>query len=393
MLANEIIKREKQYLQSLVDNGQIETKKLEVKSGLPGTKREEKIEFLADVSSFANTIGGELIYGVLQDKNTGKLDKVKGIEVENVDEEVQRLESMIRDGLQPRIPVKEIFPIPWENSKIVLIIRIPKSMIGPHRVISGGHDKFYARNSNGKYPMDVDELRISFNFSQSIKEKIKNFHLDRIAQLRANVTPVPFYEGPKLIMHFIPLNSFLSLEEYDLSYYYRHPEQLHPVRAHAWHSQYNLDGIISFYRPSGDAESHTYVQLYRDGIIETVTILNGSEKNFYISRLERELVNDLNYYLNVQKKIGVQPDIFFFLTLSGVKGFKIPSAPFESFPGEIHEIDRDVLDLPEVVVSQFDINSGKFLRSLFNLLWNACGYPESPNYDREGNWKLESRFG
>lgn len=283
MLKEEIIIKEKQYLKSLVDSGQIETKTLEVKSNLPGTGREEKIEFLADVSSFANTMGGNLLFGVKQDKNTGKLAEIDGIEVKNVDEEIQRLESMMRDGLQPRVPIKEILPIPWSNSKIVLIIRISNSMIGPHRVIFRGHDKFYARNSNGKYPMDVDELRISFNFSHSIKEKIRNFQLDRIAKLNANETPVPFSEGPKLIMHFIPVNSFFSLQEYNLSYFFQHPGELHPMGASSFHCQYNLDGIISFFRPSSDEQSQTFVQLYRNGTIEAATlIINHQRKKFYI---------------------------------------------------------------------------------------------------------------
>jgi len=389
MDSEEIINKEKQYLESLVNNEQIETKRLEVKSELPGNTRAEKIEFLADISSLANTAGGDLIFGVKQDKDTGKISELVGIKKGNIDNEIQCLENMMRDGIQPRIPVKEIFPVPWLNKKTILIIRVSKSMIGPHRIIFGGHDKFYARNANGKYPMDVSELRTSFNFLQSIVEKIKNFHLDRIANLNANDTPVPFFKGPKMTIHLIPLSSFYSLHEFDLSYYFKNPKYLHPMGGSSWHNQYNLDGVISFYRPSDGIESHTYVQLYRNGIIEAVSLIDGNnQKKFFINDVEKGLAREIANYLNVQKKIGIQPDINVFITLSGIKGFKIPNPPFSSFPGEIHEIDRDVLDLPELLISQYDIDPGKLLRCHFDLLWNSCGFPYSPNYDKDGNWKL-----
>ena len=51
-------------------------------------------------------------------------------------------------------------------------------------------------------------------------------------------------------------------------------------------------------------------------------------------------------------------------------------------------LDKDVLDLPEIRITQFDMNIGEMLRPHFNLLWNACGFPFSPNYDKEGNWKI-----
>jgi hypothetical protein len=51
-------------IQSLVDNKVAEAKIIEYKSVLPGASDGDKREFLSDVSSFANTIGGHLIYGV-----------------------------------------------------------------------------------------------------------------------------------------------------------------------------------------------------------------------------------------------------------------------------------------------------------------------------------------
>ena len=45
-------------LKSLIDNSVIERKTLDYKAALPGNSESDKKEFLADISSFANSIGG-----------------------------------------------------------------------------------------------------------------------------------------------------------------------------------------------------------------------------------------------------------------------------------------------------------------------------------------------
>jgi len=193
-------------LQALKDNSVSEGKTIEYKQSLPSKSDSGKKEFLADVSSFANASGGDLIYGVSESK--GIITAIDGLEVDDVAQEISRLENIIRTGIQPRLTSVTISPpIPLENSKVALIIRIPKSWISPHRVSFKGHDKFYSRNSNGKYPLDVTELRVAFNLSETITERIRNFRQGRISKIVANETPVPFYDNAKIVLHLIPIIS------------------------------------------------------------------------------------------------------------------------------------------------------------------------------------------
>jgi len=55
-------------LQNLIDNAVAEGRTIEYKQALPGGTDSEKKEFLADVSSFANTAGGDLLFGISEDK-------------------------------------------------------------------------------------------------------------------------------------------------------------------------------------------------------------------------------------------------------------------------------------------------------------------------------------
>jgi predicted HTH transcriptional regulator len=58
-------------------------------------------EFLKDVSSFANTAGGHLIIGM--DETAGIPTAITPLIGIDSDQELQRLENMARDGLEPRI--------------------------------------------------------------------------------------------------------------------------------------------------------------------------------------------------------------------------------------------------------------------------------------------------
>jgi hypothetical protein len=42
--------------------------------------------------------------------------------------------------------------------------------------------------------------------------------------------------------------------------------------------------------------------------------------------------------------------------------------------------------LPEVVVDDFSANPQAILRPLFNMVWNAYGYPRAFSYDESGKW-------
>src|SRR6266508_3467125 len=64
-----------------------------------GTSDDAKREFLADVSSFANTVGGHVVIGM--DEDEGIASNLLGIDVPDVDAETLRLENILRDGLDP----------------------------------------------------------------------------------------------------------------------------------------------------------------------------------------------------------------------------------------------------------------------------------------------------
>src|SRR4030067_1006558 len=216
MIQKDLSKISQQDLQSLIDNSVIERKSLDYKKTLPGNSDSDKKEFLAYVSSFANASGGDLIFGISQDNATGIPKELEGLEIENVDQEILRISSIIRDGIEPRIPSVDIQPLSLSNSKTALVIRVQKSWSSPHRIAFKGDHRFYIRNSNGKNELDVNELRVAFTYSQTVTERIRTFRERRISNIYANELPVPFYENAKIVLHLIPIISFNPGQNYDI---------------------------------------------------------------------------------------------------------------------------------------------------------------------------------
>ena len=154
----------------------------------------QREELLKDVSSFANTIGGHLIIGMSEDDQIPM--SVIGVPIDDLDKEKNRVDQLIAQWLEPRISY-DIHSIEVEPGKHVLVIRLPQSLVSPHRVVyQRQFGQFWARNSTGAYAMDTSELRRAFTLSETLIEQIKGFRKERVHLIMEGETPAPTVPGP-----------------------------------------------------------------------------------------------------------------------------------------------------------------------------------------------------
>jgi predicted HTH transcriptional regulator len=111
-------------IEGLISNQVAEGKSIDYKLTTYGGKDDDKKELVKDVSSFANSAGGDIIIGV-EEKQSIPI-KIIGISID-IDKEILRLENIISTSIAPRIPNIEIHPIQINDGNYVLIIRVPKS--------------------------------------------------------------------------------------------------------------------------------------------------------------------------------------------------------------------------------------------------------------------------
>ncbi len=373
-----------------------ERKTLEYKSALPTNSDGDKKEFLADVSSLANTEGGDLIFGLRE--VDGSLQNDIGIIVENTDEEIARLENIVRDGISPRIGL-DVRAIDIEGGRIVIIVRTKASFETPHRVIFGRHDKFYKRNSNGKYPMDVGELRSAFLQSGELTERIRRFRTTRIGDIKTGDTPFPLTQNDYFIaVHIVPLTAFstsfrlssATLSELQRGGYGAAFSPFH--HGGGWSHRINLDGVVA-YRTMNDPIVWSYGQLYRDGRFEGVesSILSDAageqHKRMPMYSVEGDTMVYVQQTLGLLTRLEIQPPFYVFVSLVGTEGLTV-SPPTGRVPFGYEPITQKELLLPEVVIENVTDNLHHKFRPVFDMIWNAAGVSRSLNFDDDDNFRL-----
>lgn len=366
-------------LQTLVANEVLENKSLEYKQALAGNSDADKKEFLADVSAFANSGGGDLIFGI--EENAGIPTNVCGLTGIDVDAEKLRLENIINSGVRPRIPGISITDVSLSSGATVIIIRIPRSWASPHMVTFKNHAKFYSRHSSGKYQLDVDELKAAFLLSETLSERIRNFRIDRLSRITVEESTVLLKKGPKAILHLIPFNSFSSNTRFDVISLGDKTLTLKPLGAQGWNHRYNFDGILTYARYPNENHAYSYLQVFHNGIIEAVdtdisTQLNDQKILYYGT--EHVILTALPDFLSIQKNLGVTPPIFVMLSILGVRGYnmEVPAGIYRSSL-DGHPIDRNDLIIPENIIEDFDCDHPAIMKPIFDAVWNAAGYPQS----------------
>ncbi|MBI4283502.1 MAG: ATP-binding protein [Chloroflexi bacterium] len=377
-------------IQSLVDLGTPEGREIEYKSQLPGTTKEEKQEFLSDLVSFANCIGGDILFGVIEER--GVPVKVPGVEIKDVDDTKLRLENMIRDSIEPRIvPNTNIHAVPLSSSRFVLILRITRSLALPHAVRVGGALAFYSRNSAGKYPLDTGEVRSAYIGSQDLIERIRRFRLERIAIISANEAPIVLPPTGKILLHIVQFRAFEPGAIYDVGNLLEDRSgKVRPIGRYNDGGRHNFDGILVH---SGSGPEYIgYLQLFRNGMIEAVDThrLRPREKSRLVIpsvAWEEDLIEATGRFLDIHRELGVAPPLAIMLTVIGAKGYSM-EVRVEHYFGSLlsNRIDRNLLSVPEIVVSDYTQNIGRLMRPAFDAVWNAAGWPGSINYDSKGDW-------
>jgi len=394
MIARKLADITQADFQRLVESNVQERKTLEYKAVLPSNSDSDKKEFLADVSSLANTEGGDLVFGLRE--TAGVLQSEIGITITNADEEIARLENIIRDGVLPRISL-EMRAIDTADGKRVIVVRTKASLETPHRVVFKGHDKFYKRNSNGKYAMDVGELRSAFMQSGEIVDRIRRFRTARIADIKAGETPFPILNPSSFFaIHVLPLSAFntsyrmpsttlLALKEG------QHSSLFQPYRASGWNHRINLDGVIA-YSQNSDEVTHTYTQLYGDGKIEVVEAdriaarASTQEKILPMYAIEGGTMEYVAKMLQLLTTLEFQPPYYVFVSLVGIEGCTV-SSPSGHIFFDPEKITEKELLLPEIVIEDATENLNHKFRPIFDLIYNAAGVSKSLNFDDENKFR------
>lgn len=387
---NELDNITEERLKGLIENKVSESKTLDYKEEYHLNDYDEIKEFLSDVSAFANAEGGNLIFGIKEEE--GLPVELTGVKVLDTDAEKLKMENLLRDCIEPRIPGCEIKFIPLSNDAHAIIIFIPKSFNSPHVVKYKKHWRFYSRNSAGKYQLDVQELKAAFIAHENIAEKIRNFRAERISRILNGETPIAMNEEPKFVLHLIPLASFTQNPQLDFSNKFMNGVKSNELMRSLWY-KYNFEGFL--FHDAYNNIGTSYIQFYRNGIIEIVNseYTVNAQKLITWGTYESEYYRYLEYLISVLDYSEISAPYFIMNSVLNIKGYKffIPEKPNLRLLSN-DRIQQNVLIIPELFLTNKEDLTHEFLKPLFDPVWNACGFPHSMNYDENGKWKEDNRL-
>ncbi len=215
-------------LTALINNEAEESVHLDFKAaGALSKDDKKKAEIAKDVSAFANSDGGIIVYGIEEQEH--KAHALSYIDGNTYTKEW--LEQVIQDNIQRRIEGLEIFPI-RDNGDItrsIYIVKIPRSSNTPHM----SADKcYYKRNNFRSVKMEEYEVRDLFYrestpnlkiagyilYDQERDEEVVKYHFEAQIRNDSNVIST-VYKLNCYIVNFITFNK-ISWEAFkeDINY-------------------------------------------------------------------------------------------------------------------------------------------------------------------------------
>lgn len=369
-------------LASLIENQVREGHQVEYKQAVAFKDKQDKLDFLAGVTSFANTVGGDLLIGVAA--ASGIPVALSGWDGIDVDREKQRIENLLRDQVEPRVAF-QVREVRLRNGKSVVLIRVPWSWAQPHMVRMDQVNRFYYRHSAGKDIMNVSQLRAAFALTTRLEEQITGFCRERTSGIKhgtaGHLTPPP---GPTMIVHVVPFESFRSGFTLDLEVAMKQAQVgLLPLGTGSNGHQYNLDGISCF---DDFTACNAYTQVFRNGIIETASreLLAHPQGRKLIpcGAIPRDVLQHLRSVIAFFRALNVPPPLVVMMGLVGVGEYEFATSTEMGVGYYPHRVDRDDLLLPAVLVNDFTTAPVDMCGPMFDALFNAAGLPKWPEYEQ-----------
>ena len=361
-------------LEALVINQVAERRTLEFKRELPGSSDSQRKEFLADVTSFANAQGGDLLFGI--EESRGIATGIRGIVADDPDNEILRWEDVLLAGVEPRLPGLRLRWINLDETRGVLLIRVPASSIAPHRVIFKQSNRFYGRKSNGKYEMDTHELRDAFTASEGLPVRLRALHLDAVDQSLRGDLPIGLGEDPKAILSLIPITLFREGRDLEIT-----PENaLAPHKPSGYMDAVRMiEGVLLHTNPADNGAVRSYAITYRAGHIDMVwtigRIVNELRKEeaplVWPKRFEDGVIDAALSGAAKLAPFGVEGPWVVLITVTGIRNYRlVVNNEYWSDPAW-----REQVSLPPLMVEQMDQTG---LLPLLRSFWLAFGIERPP---------------
>jgi hypothetical protein len=358
-------------LQALVDRSQPEGRQLDFKAALPGGGDSDVREFLADITSFANSEGGDVIFGIAEDGN-GQANALPGIASDGLDQVILGIEERVRTTIDLRLPAFHIHPVPLANGNAALVLRIPASLIAPHRAVYRGISRFHARNSRGKFEMDTSELRAAFAASDGLPRQLRALHDEALARAAGADMPCVLESAPRLVLTVAPISILRERRALAIT---RDNAVLPPDLAGGIYMVTGLDGLVVHGQAGDDKRiARAWSFNYRQGYLDFAWTIGGvrnDRKVIWRGKVEDALPGTIRSSIARLHNHGIEGPWVAMATLAGIEGHAVVTGE-----GYLSDLPwQDSAYLGQIIDERLDDAS---LQPFIEGFWRVFGYDRIP---------------
>lgn len=361
---------------------------LEFKRELPVREFDAKAEFLKDVAALANAEGGDLVYGI--EEKAAAAFRIFPISVPSIDGEMRRLGQLLDSGIEPRITGVRYQPVPVTGGH-VLVLRVPQSFDGPHRITHNNSGKFVMRTGTHITEMSYDQLRNAFDRTSTLTERVKRFRAQRLDAIQNGATPKPIMgPGPRGVVHVIPLASMTGRHSIDVSVLSKNPLG---IMIPPWYQNsisLNLDGVVTHNLITAENPApFSYNQVFRSGATESVFFCGSFDGRKLIPSTDvtNGFRSAIAQNITALKECGLSGPAIVGIAMMDVAEYQFAvGGMFHIFnPGFA---DRNALILPDVWVDSLDsvADTDSIVKPQMDILWQAFGADRCLEYSQQGAW-------
>lgn len=354
-------------------------------------KNRDSHEIAKDVAAFANSSGGDIVYGVIETDGiaTGTSSAASA---EDAEELLSFVQTAVRDGVSPYIDIRCKY-IPMEGNSGAFVIRVPKSSQAPHAVRKRGEKEalwFFKRGEDCAIPMEESDVRHAYTTGFDINRQIEVFRRTRIS-LASDTIAGPFFDKSVRVHAFlIPLAAFAKGDHLTYSQLVSGAHKLKLESGHSGPTPCPEGAFV--HGGSTDGIWHAW-HIHRNGVIEWVDagtnyMHNASTgeklKKVVFPLYERRLCDRLQDAASCISALDLGGPLAFCLSLTNAKGaqFFVPNDRFlYASPCPIEDMHAQAL----VLRSATDLTPDA-IKPAFDHVMNAFGLQKSINYDNSGRY-------
>lgn len=266
------------WIRSLVDQSMPENRRLDYKAQ-PGERREE---WAKDITSFANELGGVLLYGIPESRNTEGapipnkrygMDPIPGFE--------QDLENVYTSVVTPLLPTYHIRKVHLSEypDKVCYVVWTPESWAGPHMLTAYQDHRFYRRGEFRAIMMTERDVEERYRRRLQLRGAATKFMESDAAWHKLRGFPAGVRTTTFMVIPYLLIPNRIMFHEQDTRAWLTSVSSL-------GHWSPSVHGVLMH---SGTGEDQQIIEMHRNGAVvahhTTSGKINEHAEGFVIAHL------------------------------------------------------------------------------------------------------------